>query len=1228
MNLSKITPEYLDSYVCFYYNQPNWHYNKNLPLSMPKIQVEGTAKLWNLLQDYHIALLADEVGMGKTIQALGVLATLWRQKPEAKVLLYAPNENVALKWVNEYDNFFRYHYRNSDDLNKSSLTHEPLRLPVYCDSHKSLLLASKNVANSFFVCKTSSLSNFASNKIDQSILDLMGFKLNANFDREDEDELIKFMVNLALKSNQHFYNEFSKDDLPPFDLLIFDEAHYLRNAEGDSNRTLVANALFSGQTERSSSIQAITKDVLLLTATPNHTSPDNIKSIISIFDKAISKKTAEEILNLICVRRFRRLQGKTKYEYRDEIPNGIKMRTLQEKLFFAFYQKSLVKHHADMEEEKKRRQDYVPDKRHNPYRILYGYLEGFEFLPLKEEKQKKNTQEKSGNGDFRDHYDADIIRELGKKFRSVYQSPPHHPKYDDIIEKLKPQTGTDVVKLEKKLIFVRRIASVTEISRRAIDEYDLWLWEILKKELVGQKPKLKNIRQYFWSLGKNEEEIKEDQQSESEFVLPIKPEKKDRFLDDSIPESKILHLFTKLQDKENKKNVRFGTTDCSNFRQRFLVNVQLFSIFFSPALDYKMKSYRLSKLYKISGKRIYKTSGHFERVNYIKDNYTQQKVRSALELNDEPGEYFESILKSFPTLMTIWYKLALKTQTENTSQFNALTEYDSWSEVEKEGFSTYLETGIIFSSPFIVHFYAYYRRIQKGKKKFGEELYSDFCQLVEENMERIGLLDLISNAINTFKIFYKKELALTEKKLSAKNNWNFLKATLPVYPCSGKTKRRAIIQAFNTPFFPYSLIATSVLQEGVDLHYHCSEVIHYGIAWTQGDNEQRVGRVDRMFGKLDNELRINEKAILPIHYPFLANTIDEDQMCRYINRKYQSDKLIDNFKNIKNPNDINFLDDVDKSNWLLFFRKHEIGYKIEEPFNVDIKTDFNFDSSLITIEKPKGNFNKLVHPILTTLKSHYKNEFVSFLQKNEITEHDICGVKHIRKNGRHQPLLVNINYLQEGMTFINKPVYVLSIKTPIYSHVREKYDDLRKFGKLKDIYKDNPLLKICRKDKDRDWYPQYISAEMPLFLIRENDCNISKDELICIADLLLNFADDLEEQFLYKKDIPNEEVINRKSEDFKLIQNGLGENRFSSPISSRWLNNVSNDYIYKAIENKCEVIEGYKYNAEHRLVRQIFIDQKTSYLEVGVYKNDALDEEKELLEKILTNQYDMYCSHQ
>jgi superfamily II DNA or RNA helicase len=82
--------------------------------------------------------------------------------------------------------------------------------------------------------------------------------------------------------------------------------------------------------------------------------------------------------------------------------------------------------------------------------------------------------------------------------------------------------------------------------------------------------------------------------------------------------------------------------------------------------------------------------------------------------------------------------------------------------------------------------------------------------------------------------------------------------------------RRRLMLAFNAPFFPEILIASSVLGEGVDLHLDCRYVVHHDLAWNPSTIEQRTGRVDRIGAKAERTRR-------PIHVylPFVTATQDE-----------------------------------------------------------------------------------------------------------------------------------------------------------------------------------------------------------------------------------------------------------------------------------------------------------------------------------------------------------------
>jgi len=87
--------------------------------------------------------------------------------------------------------------------------------------------------------------------------------------------------------------------------------------------------------------------------------------------------------------------------------------------------------------------------------------------------------------------------------------------------------------------------------------------------------------------------------------------------------------------------------------------------------------------------------------------------------------------------------------------------------------------------------------------------------------------------------------------------------------------RERLREAFNTPLYPMVLVANEVMQEGLDLHHHCRRVVHHDLAWNPAQLEQRVGRVDRL-GSLVQRMRVRAPATtLDISLPLIANTIDE-----------------------------------------------------------------------------------------------------------------------------------------------------------------------------------------------------------------------------------------------------------------------------------------------------------------------------------------------------------------
>lgn len=57
-----------------------------------------------------------------------------------------------------------------------------------------------------------------------------------------------------------------------------------------------------------------------------------------------------------------------------------------------------------------------------------------------------------------------------------------------------------------------------------------------------------------------------------------------------------------------------------------------------------------------------------------------------------------------------------------------------------------------------------------------------------------------------------------------------------------------IREAFNSPFWPFVLVSTSVGQEGIDFHPWCHNLVHWNVPSSPVDFEQRDGRVNRFRG--------------------------------------------------------------------------------------------------------------------------------------------------------------------------------------------------------------------------------------------------------------------------------------------------------------------------------------------------------------------------------------------
>ncbi len=62
------------------------------------------------------------------------------------------------------------------------------------------------------------------------------------------------------------------------------------------------------------------------------------------------------------------------------------------------------------------------------------------------------------------------------------------------------------------------------------------------------------------------------------------------------------------------------------------------------------------------------------------------------------------------------------------------------------------------------------------------------------------------------------------------------------------SRKERVRAAFNSPFWPFVLVSTSVGQEGLDFHHYCHAITHWNLPANPVDLEQREGRIHRYKG--------------------------------------------------------------------------------------------------------------------------------------------------------------------------------------------------------------------------------------------------------------------------------------------------------------------------------------------------------------------------------------------
>jgi hypothetical protein len=902
-------------------------------------QLQGAVAIHNILAQRSVAYLADEVGLGKTYVALGALALFRHFDPGFRLLVIAPKENIQRKWIGELQTFVRNNVR-FPDLRMKSVQGTPVRPAIYCSNLQQLVRETAlDPDRDFFTRLTSFSFGVAREESD-------GW-------RQRRDELLDLLPwfppdLLSLHSKDQFKRNYARAvccALPPFDLVIVDEAHNLKG--GLHRSAAMRNQLVAltfgndadagkGDLRRLKDYGPRAKRLLLISATPIEDDYRHLWNQLDVFglgslaaelaEPAIDAEEKRAVVSRFLIRRVTSIPAGssrlTKNQYRRQWRAGGVAehdRPLpdpgdRQRLIVALMQKKVSELLAS------------PQCNHS---FQIGMLASFEsflqttkVLRSGEEAPVFDDGEQTENALEREGIDVEAVNALGADYRRRFGHSMPHPKMDALVANLRTAFDTG----RKTLVFVRRVASVTEIKQKLDEEYDCWLFARMRAELLPElQPRLEQlIGQYCEEKASRRKRVETAVAAVAVDVDPSPDEER------SAPEDEdqggIETFFAWFFRGEGPPGVLSGAAIAKRFVQaRFalssffadnyaagLLGVQPGNVF--AALQERTNRTPddlRAELQRRAGALIVRKEGRTtpHLTNFL--SFQQAAVELLAEAGDARAHdvlresLHERPIGGEPVSMEDWL--------ERPTFFTALRAHPAlrgvlWPEEPSERFGAQfrreemrrelLASTFRLGHAFIDFYIAIANRLgtfdSTGAEVSNEELGAAVVELLERQQAAAPyrtfheLRDVSAN----FDLIVDANLG-AEFWQTASGDWRtqigkLLRAQQPVGGMWGSVNR-TLVKQFRMPGYPFVLAATDLLQEGEDLHLFCSDVVHYGISWMPSSMEQRIGRIDRVRSQTQRRLsRLGRSPegdeLLQVYFPYLRETVEVYQVNRVLER--------------------------------------------------------------------------------------------------------------------------------------------------------------------------------------------------------------------------------------------------------------------------------------------------------------------------------------------------------
>ncbi len=913
--------------------------------------------------------LADEVGLGKTYLALGIMSLFrhFSANPERHCdLVLVPKKNLQQKWQKEIHQFVRQNYKLQDSLVKSVLSSPVGR-------------CGKRELHDRMECLETQIPTY-------QIFRNSSFSQALNRDHHHTDEAWRSFIesrtllfngvtikghsleNLFRRSVQIFK---TKDDwiqltrcyayllnaaLPEINLLVIDEAHNFKGGYAD-NDTLRNNAvarflglrpqghnhtddkeIFEAFPELHDLVRPVAQKVLFLSATPLDKNLNDMKrqldcflpqhSFPTVLDKS-EQLQHQSYLRSVLIRGLMEIkvggQTHSRNMYRHEHRNGNVSKTDEtpqkiekdlDALIMGVMQYKTIRH--------------LNQKNNASFEL--GMLAGFEsFAASNKEKVFEDASVKNNEA-----VDENIIRNLVSSYQQKFNQTIPHAKQDSLVKELVAR----MMRGEKSLVFVRRVASTNELESKIADLYACHIHERLTDS--GFKKQYRSARLDLLLQGFEQRKRKEDidktltaiakrieyyDRKDSMLLLkkaesssPINDEDSESMKDwlvrvvfeiyHSAEEDERLSRFRELTSRHLHRE-RMDAEYRELAKQLVLAHIEPESDdadFDELEEDTDSDAYFYSEFFlrnpegRRFRKRMYDHSWFDLNFYLINEKYNLVRVDRAR-------------LKAAPTLpenaskesqKTTFYQQCVRDAIKAgrdvsgpvdavyssgtfLTQFlfeNCPGEFETWLKNVRDLFRENSESGLLQIDIL--------NDLLKGVFRNGPGLLPTF---IVEACHRKG--DDFSSSMNRMIPEYFPEL-LTEVKLilqdfdmiCVKNLpkrcsvGNLLRNLEPVVAISGQSRRSVSRTAaqFRMPGWPFVLITTDILKEGEDLHLYCKDIFHYGVAWKASDMDQRNGRVDRIGSMSYREIKksdhIDRDNMIHIFVPYLSDTLEVNQVSR------------------------------------------------------------------------------------------------------------------------------------------------------------------------------------------------------------------------------------------------------------------------------------------------------------------------------------------------------------